>query len=300
MRQIISTLLLLALSPLLTAGVQEPKSVRSWTQIGGESRRDDVKDKKADFIEAVKRGDAAVVGRLLADGIDPNVKDEAGELALGWAIRFNRIEVTEALLARGARVNETEDDGDTPLMVAAACGRADFVRALLAKGADVNARDRGGHTPLISAAMGAMFKSAPEQTVKKIYGEEDGADFKDLLKRMGNEHTKVIDLLLERGADVNVQAEDCHLSALMIAAMIGDVEIVRSLLSHGADANLKSGGWTALAFVTVAMTRELKRKLEDDPDFDDQRSRQAFIDWMRGTAQSRKEITLLLRHMQAQ
>jgi ankyrin repeat protein len=44
--------------------------------------------------------------------------------------------------------------------------------------------------------------------------------------------------LLKNGADVNVQSKKKGITALMLASVSGDVELLRMLLEHGADANL--------------------------------------------------------------
>ncbi len=60
-------------------------------------------------------------------------------------------------------------------------------------------------------------------------------------------HLAVIELLLEKNADINLQGEDRGYSALMDAAQLGDEIILRFFLAHGADLNLNSkDGQTAL------------------------------------------------------
>ena len=62
-----------------------------------------------------------------------------------------------------------------------------------------------------------------------------------------NMHTDTAKALLGKGADVNVKARDGS-TALMLAASSGDREIVRELLSKGADvsARFTETGKTAL------------------------------------------------------
>jgi hypothetical protein len=51
---------------------------------------------------------------------------------------------------------------------------------------------------------------------------------------------------LERGTPVNASDSMLGTTALLAAAGQGHVEVVRLLLSHGADVNARSGGWTPL------------------------------------------------------
>jgi ankyrin repeat protein len=58
-----------------------------------------------------------------------------------------------------------------------------------------------------------------------------------------------VELLLEKGAEVNRIDEVEHWTALMFAGGEGLTEVIRTLLRHGADPNLKdTDGDTALTF----------------------------------------------------
>jgi ankyrin repeat protein len=61
-----------------------------------------------------------------------------------------------------------------------------------------------------------------------------------------NGHTETVQLLLEKGADVNAKSNS-RWTALMYAAENGHTEIVHLLLEKGADVNAKTSiGKTAL------------------------------------------------------
>lgn len=290
-----SLLLLMSFVPVTTA--QNPAPTRTQETGNGASTllspRREKPDDQITLTDSIKRGDLASVKTLLAAGVDPDAADAEGELPLNRALRLNQTEILETLLAAGADVNASEDDGDTPLMVAASVGRVNLVQSLLTKGAEVNAKDDGGHTPLINAAMGAMTKIMPAAIAQSLVSE-DNDGWQALLKAMGDDHSGVVKLLLARGANVNAQATDCQLTALMVAALIGDLELVKTLLAHGADVKLKSNGWTALKFADVVMTKQLEREIKADPEFDAQ-AKQAFTDWVRDTKQTRIEIVRLLK-----
>ena len=55
-----------------------------------------------------------------------------------------------------------------------------------------------------------------------------------------NGHVEVIKLLLSYGADINDKRSDNGISSLFVASENGHVEVVKLLLSHGADVNDKS------------------------------------------------------------
>lgn len=75
-------------------------------------------------------------------------------------------------------------------------------------------------------------------------------------------HVKTVQLLLAKGANVNVTDSDGQ-SPLGIAAKTGQMEIVRMLLDVGADPNLDKQGRTSLGWTIAHDHPELVRKLID-------------------------------------
>lgn len=87
--------------------------------------------------------------------------------------------------------------------------RSDIAKLLIQAGADVNLADRLGYTPLIDA----VLKVLPD----------------------------VVQLLLEKNADVNAQRKSSRDTALMIAAANGNADIVQLIIDSGrANVNLKN------------------------------------------------------------
>lgn len=112
----------------------------------------------------------------------------------------------EKFVAKGTDVNLQDEKKRTPLILAAHGGHTDVVAYLIKQGADVNLTDSGGRSPLLYVA-----------------------------KRPFNETAA---LLLENGADANIQSSKKGVTALMIAAVANNDEMVEMLLAHGADASL--------------------------------------------------------------
>ena len=117
------------------------------------------------------------------------------------------LEEVRVLVDKGVDVNLRDQKKRTPLILAAYNGHTPVVDFLVGKGADVNARDGDGQTALMYAS-----------------------------KRSFNETAA---LLLDKGAEVNTQSKKRGINALMLAAVAGNEELVRMLLDHGADADLK-------------------------------------------------------------
>jgi uncharacterized protein len=116
------------------------------------------------------------------------------------------------------------------LMDAARSGDIKAVGAALGVGADVNARDADGITPLMHAARG---------------------DRPEIATPGPTDHPEVVELLIERGADVNAKT-DSGFVALFWAARYGHAGVAKVLIAHGADVNAKDkDGMTALKWATT-------------------------------------------------
>ncbi len=167
-----------------------------------------------DFFKAVKFDDLRVVQRLLQRGFDPNTVNPDGVPALMLAVRESSLKVAELLAAHPQTMAEVRNDKDeSALMLAALKGHLNLVQKLVENDADVN---KTGWTPLHYAASGG--------------------------------HVPVIDYLLENSAYIDAESPN-GTTPLMMAAMYGSPESVKTLIQAGADPTLKNQlGLSALDF----------------------------------------------------
>ena len=184
---------------------------------------------------AARTGSVDVVRALLAAGADPNASvAETGATALMWAMDEAHAGVVRVLLEQGAMISASTTKGFTPLMTAARYGNTELAALLIEAGADVNATGADGTHALPLAI---------------LYGQYEFAHF-----------------LLEHGADPDASMGGIH--ALHAAAgkvshwlthwarqhggsglgssiyepglgMDGRLGMVKALLEHGADPNVR-------------------------------------------------------------
>jgi ankyrin repeat protein len=72
------------------------------------------------------------------------------------AVATRDIKTVKAILAQGINPDVRDSDGRTPLMLACFLGDKEMAKVLLESGADVNAKDENGRTPLMWTVIGAQ------------------------------------------------------------------------------------------------------------------------------------------------
>ncbi len=228
---------------------------------------------------AAAQGNAELIALLVSHGAKVNaasnveewekqITDEprekwlppGGMTPLMFAAREGCLACIDELLQAGANINAATPKGITALLGAIINGHYDVAWQLIEAGADVNLRDDTNRSPLYAAV---DFNTMPESNRPSpdVYA---------------NEHTsfELIQLLIDKGADVNVQlskqapyrlkldrGNDTMLvtgtTPFLRAAKGADIPVMNLLLEHGADAQLAtSQGINPLMTTANLGTRE--------------------------------------------
>lgn len=165
------------------------------------------------LIAAAKHGFTDRVRRLLDRGVDPEGREikhpiYRGRSPVQEAALNGHMEIVAMLVAAGA---SWEHDQVDELIATAMSGDRDAVERLLA--ADAGLRERA-------------IERCPDQLVRAA--EQDSYE--------------AVELLIELGFDVNARSRTASLHE---AAMRGNLAVIRLLLEHGADPNLRDTGYDA-------------------------------------------------------
>jgi ankyrin repeat protein len=175
----------------------------------------------------------------------------------------------EQLIAEGEKPNIQDSNSRTPLLVAAYRKHYAAVQALLKHGANPNARDMQGFDVLTLAAVNndkEMLKIALDggADAKRTTGPLDGTA---LLSAAHLGHIEIVRALIEAGAPLD-HVNRMGWTALIAAVLLGNnsqghIETVEALVKAGADTEIKDRqGNTALAHARSRKYPEMIKILE--------------------------------------
>ncbi len=192
-------------------------------------------------------GDGIVRGGVPPEGARGEWPGKVTPLHL--AAREGTVDMAKALVEAGANIEQPEANDARPLLVAALNDNMPVAQYLLEKGANPNAADWYGRTPLWAAVDVRNVEVDPDTLHQK------GIDRPRALKTIG--------LLLEKGAKPNARVmhypptrfwlqtagslawvDFTGQTAFLRAALSGDVEAMKLLVSKGADPSLSTTNGT--------------------------------------------------------
>jgi uncharacterized protein len=229
------------------------------------------------LMAAARSGLADVAELLLGRGADVDARAGRGQTALMWAAAQRHPEVVAVLIAHGANVGlrsetwsqmmavpphgyreynrEIPHGGNTALLFAARSGDLASARHLVGAGADIDAADAWGVTATVMAAHSGYTEMVEWFLAEGADPNLAGAGFSALHIAILRRDARMARALLARGADPDAplaawtptrrSSRDFHFrpelvgaTPFWLAARFQQPEIMRLLLSHGADPRL--------------------------------------------------------------
>jgi serine/threonine-protein phosphatase 6 regulatory ankyrin repeat subunit B len=182
---------------------------------------------------------------LIERGADVNAQDQCYGTPLHLVPYFLQLKLVQMLIDHGANVNAKNNRGQTPLH--RVLGTDDYsgedrfrvAQLLLEHGADVNSRNACGETPLHLAPYFLELKLVPMLVDLSVDVNAEDNQSRTPLHRVLETHGhpdkdrfSIVQLLVERGADVNVNSRNENLETLS-----GQLQLSQMLVDLSADVN---------------------------------------------------------------
>ena len=193
--------------------------------------------------EAIRSEQNQIVELLLDIGTDGGREDVDGKRAVHLAAEIGNVAALRSIIRSGTAINAVDRNGCSALHVGLSCGRRDAALFLIEAGATVNRPRRydSGETPMhLAARLGdsVIMAAALRQGVGRV--DVQSSDRSTPLHIAARErHTGCIDLLCWSARRDAVNAVDKNrLTPLHCAVHASALDVVRTLLRHGADPNV--------------------------------------------------------------
>jgi ankyrin repeat protein len=209
---------------------------------------------------------------IVRSGVPPQGEQlpaPGGMTPLLFAARDGSLEATPVLIEAGANLNAADPNGMTPLMMAITNGQIRVAQLLVDKGADVHAADWYGRTPLWAAVEIRNLDTRSGATDNGI--DRDGA-------------MRLIASILDKGVDVSARVTEFppqrrHLlplaslewvdftgqTAFIRAAQSADVQVMKLLLSKGADPALTTFNGTSALMAAAGVNWVVGQTYSESP-----------------------------------
>ncbi|MDR2377207.1 MAG: ankyrin repeat domain-containing protein [Puniceicoccales bacterium] len=191
---------------------------------------------------AAEGGNAEIAELLLNRGASVNAVDCHSWTPLHRAIVEGHSEIVRLLLARGA--DPTIPERESALHYAVWKGNTEIVRLLLenlkktGKLAHIQAPNSAGRSPLYKAAEGSHAGIAKLLLEYGAHVDERCGSWTVLHCAAEKGCCEMVEMLLDRGADLNAVDGSCRETPLSVAARSSCTEVIRLLLARHADVRI--------------------------------------------------------------
>ncbi|XP_018550244.1 ankyrin repeat and EF-hand domain-containing protein 1a isoform X2 [Lates calcarifer] len=201
------------------------------------------------LLQYVHEGDKEQIEKMVNLGVENLInltEPQDGTGVLHVAVSANNQDLVSFLLSHGAHPNVQDKKGRTPLMLAAEMGNDAIVVLLALSHADLRLQDAEGKGLLFYCIYPTKRHARCLQVALKCRADANnvsaqGTHVFQLMCEKAQECTPLCLIMLDGGADPNATNQKTGVTALMEAAKVGSLELVRAILKKGGNPNTLDG-----------------------------------------------------------
>ncbi|BBB26731.1 ankyrin repeat domain-containing protein [Amphritea japonica] len=228
-----------------------------------------------ELVGAAVNQDLERVEQLIQQGVDLNVLDEEeGLAALHVAVLNNDLKLARLLLENGADINLKTMNQYSPIHIGAQAGSFEVIEYLVQLGIDINTLDGDGDSVLQHALYGEnvelsnwLLDQGVVVTNKRSEDSFQSPLFMAVQLSSNESDNKQLYSLIEKtvslGAGLNEFDGDDHQTPLQLAIQTGDLDLVKLLVTLGADVNFKAEGLSAPIHIAAQESNKIFHYLID-------------------------------------
>ena len=223
----------------------------------------DIKNNLGDtlLVKAVKLGFFDISKLFICWGANLKDRDRYGNTLLMIACENDDIKMSRLLIENNADLEERDICNETVLIHACKAEKVEIVRLLLENKACVNVRSRDEYTVLM---FNYKNISIPKLLIEHgaNVNEKGRCDLTPLMRACELLNFDMVKLLIQNNANINEKGR-CNQTALMYACEFKAKDIVEYLINKGANINDKAnGGATALIFAFFTCIKDEQKNFE--------------------------------------
>ncbi len=214
-------------------------------------------------------GNVPIINALLQAGANVNHIDAQNENALFPAVRLGNLGVVKTIVESGTEINHVSDENLTPICFALIERNLPLTEYLISKGANINPFDPDQSVPFSLVIDNAELNEDLTPFVDIFLNAGLNINAKDhrgwtaLMKTIKRGMNRAYRLLIEKGAEVNQQANDGN-NAILEAACKEDPEFITYLISVEGNPNLShASGFSPLMAASKFGNLEVAKLLTD-------------------------------------
>ena len=188
-----------------------------------------------ELLSAVNGNNSNDIQALINSGTDIEVKDSDNRTPLMIALYKGNLNAAKILIENGANVNAQDKMLNTPFLYAGASGFTEIIELSMKNGADYKIFNRYNGTALIPACERGHVETVEEILKDKNFpiNHINRLGWTALLEAVilgngGKNHTKIVEILIKAGADLNIPDFD-GVTSLQHAKQKKQHEIVKLL-----------------------------------------------------------------------